>query len=579
MARTQARYVKLRVPRGHRINRVNKNVSLGGFSPVARSFLGLWILTDETRDFLAFAIPMAVVGRLSSLFLSNDSPGIAVAIFLFGLALTSSFVWRMRKASLDRTRSASHLLLSKLRQQHHVDFVFGLYLRPFKTDTAPTSSDFVWPIVSSTLIGGAYTPRRAVLEMDVSKFCAGIVSDLPVLCLGRAGETDSIARLTVSDEEWREVVEALSEQARLVFLVVGSGDGTLWEINRTLHSPQLLEKTIFVIPPDDVDVRKPSGWAASEYGSARSAFEELGFSIPEYRKLGGFFIFPDGDSTPAVMSLDVDPVIAGDAIRVVEFASAALCGTANPQTRPSGPPVKTRSAEPMLFMRATRSITWPLWAVAAITLAGGLYWGLVIAPPDYQQGETVRWMYVHAPAGVLAIWCAFLLGPLVIWSSLSRLLGAAPLLADIATLWMAGIGLGLTFITLGSGSWWGHVVWGTWWEWEVRLAATAFLALCFAAYLIVQYADPAGFRFRDLGLATFIGWVAMLTHFAPEWFITLHQSSSFYPQILSQREAIDASMWLPLLTCFVGFALLVMAILASAIRATVKARRSNSALS
>ncbi|MGA7865113.1 MAG: cytochrome c biogenesis protein CcsA, partial [Stellaceae bacterium] len=126
----------------------------------------------------------------------------------------------------------------------------------------------------------------------------------------------------------------------------------------------------------------------------------------------------------------------------------------------------TRFANPARFMRISVAVLpWCAWASAAV-IAVGLYLALITAPPDYQQGESVRIMYVHVPAAWLALnvylFVAAASGVALVWRH--------PL-AEIAARSAAPIGAVFTFVCLVTGSLWGRPMWGTWWVWDARLTS------------------------------------------------------------------------------------------------------------
>src|SRR6202008_1886932 len=137
-----------------------------------------------------------------------------------------------------------------------------------------------------------------------------------------------------------------------------------------------------------------------------------------------------------------------------------------------GPTMISRLANPARFMRISAvALPWCGWPPLAV-LAAGLYLSLVAAPPDYQQGETVRIMYIHVPAAWMAL-SAYLF--IAVASAVA--LFWRHRLAEIAAGSAAPIGAAFTFVCLVTGSLWGRPMWGAWWVWDGRL--TSFLLLLF----------------------------------------------------------------------------------------------------
>ena len=129
-----------------------------------------------------------------------------------------------------------------------------------------------------------------------------------------------------------------------------------------------------------------------------------------------------------------------------------------------------RFANPARFLRiSARVLPWSA-AAAILLIAAGLYFALFASPPDYQQGESVRIMYVHGPAAWMALFVYVGLAA----ASAVALVWKHPL-AHVAAKAMAPIGACFTFIALVTGSLWGKPMWGTWWVWDARLTSVLIL--------------------------------------------------------------------------------------------------------
>src|SRR4029079_3898015 len=123
-----------------------------------------------------------------------------------------------------------------------------------------------------------------------------------------------------------------------------------------------------------------------------------------------------------------------------------------------------RFANPNRFIRVAGGALPVLWTLAAAALLAGLYWGIEVAPADYQQGETVRIMFVHVPAA----WMALLVYTVMALASVAAIVFRHPL-ADVAAKAAAPIGATFCFLALATGSLWGKPMWGAWWVWDARL--------------------------------------------------------------------------------------------------------------
>ena len=205
---------------------------------------------------------------------------------------------------------------------------------------------------------------------------------------------------------------------------------------------------------------------------------------------------------------------------------------------------------------AQEVIPW-LAASTLVLFAAGLYWGLFRAPPDYQQGEGVRIMYVHVPAAWMALFCyACMAGASAVW-----LVWKHPL-ADLAAKSTAPIGACFNFLALVTGSLWGKPMWGAWWAWDARLTSELILFFLYLGYMALQACiDDPRRAARASAILALVGVVNIpVIHFSVEWWNTLHQPAS-----VSKIGAptIHPSMLLPLLlmalafTCYFFVAVLI----------------------
>ena len=214
-----------------------------------------------------------------------------------------------------------------------------------------------------------------------------------------------------------------------------------------------------------------------------------------------------------------------------------------------------RFANPARFMRIAEPILpWTsLGALATILLA--LYFGIFDSPADYQQGETVRIMYVHVPAA----WMALFAYTVMALASGSFLIWKHPL-ADLSAQAAAPIGAGFTAIALVTGALWGQPMWGTWWVWDARLTSVLILFFLYLGYmaLVIGFDDPE--RGSRMGaILALVGFVNVpIIKFSVDWWNTLHQPAS-----ISRLDApaIDTSMLIPLLLMAIGFKLFFISIL------------------
>jgi heme exporter protein C len=223
-------------------------------------------------------------------------------------------------------------------------------------------------------------------------------------------------------------------------------------------------------------------------------------------------------------------------------------------------------ANPTRFIAlADRLVPW-LAALAAIVLAAGLALGFQ-APEDYQQGTTVRIMYIHVPFAWLAMLCYSVMAV----AALGTLVWRHPL-ADVALKAAAPIGAVFTALALVTGSIWGKPMWGTWWVWDARLTSVFILFLIYLGIIALTRAldDPAKSA-RAAAIVTLIGAVNLpIIKFSVEWWNTLHQPASV---LRLDGPTIHPSLLWPLLISALGFTLLFFTLHLMAMRTEIWRRR------
>ncbi len=205
-------------------------------------------------------------------------------------------------------------------------------------------------------------------------------------------------------------------------------------------------------------------------------------------------------------------------------------------------------------MLADKCLPWCV-VLACVLLGYGLLQALYISPPDYQQGESVRIMYVHVPAA----WMSMMIYSVIALASAVFLIWKHPL-ADIAANASAPLGAGFTFITLVTGSLWGKPMWGTWWEWDGRLTSVLILFFIYIAYIALADSYAGQERGRKIcAVFALVGFVNIpIIRFSVEWWNTLHQPASV---IRSGGIAIDPAMLTPLFCMGLGFTLFYISLL------------------
>jgi heme exporter protein C len=224
-------------------------------------------------------------------------------------------------------------------------------------------------------------------------------------------------------------------------------------------------------------------------------------------------------------------------------------------------------ANPDRFERFARPLAWPLGGLSAALIAAGLYFGLFRSPPDYQQGETVRIMYVHVPAAWMALMCYTALA----MSAAVGFIWRHPL-ADVAGRAIAPVGAVFTAVALITGSLWGKPMWGAWWAWDARLTSVLVLFFLYLGYMAVWAAIEDKARAARLAAVVAIaGFVNVpIIKFSVDWWNSLHQPASV---LRKGGPTIDGSMLTPLLLMGLGYALLFAALLLASMLNEIMSRR------
>ncbi len=212
-------------------------------------------------------------------------------------------------------------------------------------------------------------------------------------------------------------------------------------------------------------------------------------------------------------------------------------------------------ANPARFVRlADRVLPYALGATVAL-FALGLYFALVASPPDYQQGESVRIMYVHVPSAYMASATYMLLAA----AGFVTLVWRHPL-AAVAGRAAAPLGLAFTGLALATGSLWGKPMWGAWWVWDARLTSVLVLFFLFLGYMALWGAledrDKAA---RAASILALVGVVNIpIIKFSVDWWNTLHQPASL---LRAGGPTLDPAMLRPLLVMIAAYTVYFLTVL------------------
>jgi heme exporter protein C len=223
-------------------------------------------------------------------------------------------------------------------------------------------------------------------------------------------------------------------------------------------------------------------------------------------------------------------------------------------------------ANPTRFLKLTdRVLPW-LIAATVLLFVVGLY-RAVNAPDDYQQGATVKIMYLHVPAA----WLGMMGWALMSVAALGTLVWRHPL-ADVAGKAAAPIGAAFTFICLVTGSLWGRPTWGTYWVWDARLTSMLVLLLLYLGVLALYWtAEDPGRGSRAAAVLSLVGAVNLpIIKFSVDWWNTLHQGSSIFR--IGGSTIAPSILW-PLIIMALAFTFLFFALHLAAMRNEILRRR------
>jgi heme exporter protein C len=230
-------------------------------------------------------------------------------------------------------------------------------------------------------------------------------------------------------------------------------------------------------------------------------------------------------------------------------------------------PLLHRYANPAAFGRlSARVMPWSIGATV-ILLALGVYFALFNSPPDYQQGESVRIMYVHVPAAIMSelVYGAMALAAAagIIWKHA---------LADLFVKAAAPLGAIFTLICLVAGSLWGKPMWGAWWVWDARLTSELVLFFLYLGYIaLVDAFDDPQRGLRAGAILVLVGVVDLpIIKFSVNWWNTLHQPASL---MTLSGPKIYGSMLVPLMLMIGGFMAFFITVVILRLESELLARR------
>ena len=226
-----------------------------------------------------------------------------------------------------------------------------------------------------------------------------------------------------------------------------------------------------------------------------------------------------------------------------------------------------RFANPTRFLRFANALLPWLAGATVLLIGAGLFSGLFLAPADYQQGETVRIMFVHVPSA----WMGLGVYTGIAVASAMALIWKHPL-ADISARASAPVGAAFTFVCLVTGSLWGKPMWGTWWVWDARLTSMLLLLFLYLGHMALSNAfDDEERGAKAAAVLALVGVINVpVIKFSVDWWNTLHQPAS---GVKMDGPAIHPSMLWPLLLMAAGYLTFYLTILVLRMRSEIAERK------
>jgi heme exporter protein C len=228
-----------------------------------------------------------------------------------------------------------------------------------------------------------------------------------------------------------------------------------------------------------------------------------------------------------------------------------------------------KMASPKYFYSISGILIPWLAAGSALLFLAGLYYGLVKAPPDYQQGDSYRIMFIHVPAAWMSMFVYMVMAGAGAIGLIWRIK-----LAEVVAISSAPIGAWFTFLALVTGSIWGKPMWGTWWVWDARLTSELILLFLYLGVIALYNAiDDKRTAARAVAILALVGVVNIpIIHYSVEWWNTLHQG----PTITKlDKPSIHLSMLIPLLLMAFAFKLYYIFVVLMRARCEVLERERN----
>ncbi|GBF29313.1 heme exporter protein C [bacterium MnTg03] len=224
---------------------------------------------------------------------------------------------------------------------------------------------------------------------------------------------------------------------------------------------------------------------------------------------------------------------------------------------------------PHFYRIAGNWLPW-LGTIFLLLLVAGVYGGLILAPPDYQQGESYRIIFVHVPSAWMSLFIYMVMAACGVVILVWRMK-----IAEIVLISSAPIGASFTFLALATGSLWGKPMWGTWWVWDARLTSELILLFLYLGVIGLHGAiEDKRIAARAIAILAIVGMVNIpIIHYSVEWWNSLHQG----PTVTKfDKPSIHWSMLIPLLLMALAFQVYYLLALFQSCRAELLQRERNS---
>jgi heme exporter protein C len=231
--------------------------------------------------------------------------------------------------------------------------------------------------------------------------------------------------------------------------------------------------------------------------------------------------------------------------------------------------ILNKLASPKYFYNTSQKILPWLWLGCILVFCYGVVAGLYLAPPDYQQGDAFRIIYIHVPSAILSLVIYIVMAVTATIALIWRIK-----LADVLFSVSAPIGASFTCLALGTGALWGQPTWGTWWLWDARLTSELILMLLYFGIIAIRSAIPEHEKaLKASGILVLVGTVDLpIIHYSVYWWNTLHQKATI---LQFQAPSIALEMLWPLLAMILAFFLFYITVLLLRARCELLEREHN----